>query len=86
MTDRIPSTGDIFLHYKGAYYEVLFLGAHTETGEKVVIYRQCMDPSAQVWVRPLAMFCEKIGERQNVDRFMLIRGEALEVLKRTGVL
>lgn len=30
--------GDIVRHFKGRYYKILGFGAHTETGEKEVIY------------------------------------------------
>lgn len=86
MTRAVPVPGEVFLHYKGTYYEVLCIATHTETKEEVVVYRQCLDPTAPVWVRPVSMFCEKIGEMRNVDRFMPIPKETLEVLKRSGVL
>ncbi len=43
-----------YQHFKGAIYEVLGVGTHTETGEKVVLYQSLEDRT--FWVRPKAMF------------------------------
>ncbi len=59
----------IYRHFKGAEYEVLRLAQHSETEEWLVIYRQCYSDGSW-WVRPLAMFIDKVevaGEQ--VPRF-----------------
>lgn len=61
-----------YRHYKGNEYEVLSEGLHTETEEKVVIYRALYEPY-QVWVRPYAMFFESvIVEGKEIPRFAKI--------------
>lgn len=48
-----------YKHFKGNEYVVMDVGTHTETGEKLVIYYDCTDPS-KIWVRPLDMFIERV--------------------------
>ncbi|MCL2371700.1 DUF1653 domain-containing protein [Candidatus Saccharibacteria bacterium] len=48
----------IYKHYKGDLYLVEDLAEHSETGEKLVIYRGLYADSP-LYVRPLAMFLEK---------------------------
>ncbi len=48
-----------YRHYKGKEYEVTGIATHSETMEKLVVYRQLYGEYS-VWVRPLEMFCETI--------------------------
>lgn len=47
----------IYQHYKGGEYEVLGIGTHSETEEKLVIYRALYNPY-EIWIRPYEMFFE----------------------------
>lgn len=48
-----------YQHYKGNTYEVIGVATHSETLEKLVVYRaQYGDKS--LWVRPLEMFIENV--------------------------
>lgn len=38
-TEEYPIPGKCYQHYKGGYYEFLFMTTHTETNEILVIYR-----------------------------------------------
>lgn len=59
-------------HYKGGKYEVIGLAKHTETLEKMVVYRSVEDNDT-VWVRPLEMFLESVNiEGKKVPRFKYI--------------
>ena len=53
-----------YKHYKGKFYEVIGVGRHTETKEEFVFYRALYDDKEfgknALWVRPKAMFLEKI--------------------------
>ena len=65
-TDPAPG---IYRHYKGRFYEVLGPAPHSETGERLVVYRTCYG-RRDVWVRPLAMFGETVEfEGNRVPRF-----------------
>ena len=48
-----------YRHYKGNEYEVIAIARHSETEEKLVVYRKLYDDGS-FWVRPLAMFVETV--------------------------
>ena len=48
-----------YRHYKGKDYEVLFVATHSETEERLVVYRTLYGDFSH-WVRPLAMFTETV--------------------------
>jgi hypothetical protein len=52
----------IYEHFKGGKYEVVGFAKHSETLEKMVLYKHLGDPPAggELWVRPLAMFLETV--------------------------
>jgi hypothetical protein len=58
MNTDLDITGT-YRHYKGNKYELITIGTHTETGEKLVIYTALYEPFG-VWVRPYDMFFENI--------------------------
>lgn len=68
-----PITRGIYRHYKGNLYEVLELARHSETEEELVVYRALYGDYG-VWVRPLAMFTECVGD--GVPRFALLKAFA----------
>jgi len=48
-----------YQHYKGGLYQVEGVATHSETEEKMVVYRPLYGEQA-LWVRPLEMFLETI--------------------------
>ena len=48
-----------YRHYKGNEYEVLGVARHSETEELLVVYRTLYG-EYDLWVRPLAMFTERL--------------------------
>ena len=59
-------------HYKGNQYEVIGIAQHSETLEKLVVYRALYGEHG-LWVRPLKMFLEEIEiENKKVPRFRFI--------------
>jgi hypothetical protein len=61
-----------YRHYKGKEYRVLGCAKHSETEEELVIYRPLYGDRG-LWVRPLAMFCEKVQlNGKTVPRFEFI--------------
>jgi hypothetical protein len=61
-----------YRHYKGKDYEVIGVATHSETQEKLVVYRTLYG-DFDLWVRPLTMFTESVtvyGEQ--VPRFRFI--------------
>lgn len=60
----------IYKHYKGNYYIVEGFARHSETGEKLVIYRALYEDGA-LWVRPYDMFLEEVNQNGQKYRFEL---------------
>lgn len=63
----------IYKHYKGNMYEVLCVANHSETLEKMVVYK-ALYGDGEVWVRPIGMWDETVevdGKLQK--RFTLIK-------------
>ena len=50
----------IYQHFKGARYEVIGTGRHSETEEHLVFYRKLYDDYS-FWVRPVDMFIESVS-------------------------
>lgn len=48
-----------YKHFKGNEYEVLYIATHSETGEKMVVYRALYGDFG-IWVRPLSMWNETV--------------------------
>ncbi|MGW6061922.1 DUF1653 domain-containing protein [Streptomyces sp. NPDC055189] len=66
----------IYRHYKGNYYRVLHIAQHSETDERLVVYRGLSEERGDVWVRPLAMFQETVAIGSGrTQRFSLIEEE-----------
>ena len=62
-----------YKHYKGNYYEVLYLAKHSETLEDLVVYKPLYESEFKIWVRPLKMFIEKIEiDGVHVQRFSFV--------------
>ena len=58
-----------YRHYKGRDYQVLGVARHSETEEELVVYR-CLYGDFSLWVRPLAMFTERVViDGREVPRF-----------------
>jgi len=53
----------IWRHYKGGYYQVLGIGAHSETDERMVVYVSLNGidrPGPRLRIRPLSMWLEQV--------------------------
>ena len=62
----------IYRHYKGNYYELVDIVNHSETLEKMVLYR-ALYGEKELWVRPSSMWNEKIiVDSKEVTRFELV--------------
>lgn len=67
-------TPGIYKHYKGNNYEVLGTVTHSETLEKLVLYKALYEPY-EMWVRPIEMFSEVVDKPEynyKGARFQLI--------------
>lgn len=48
-----------YRHFKGNLYEVIAIANHSETGEKMVVYK-ALYGDCEVWVRPASMWNETV--------------------------
>ena len=61
-----------YRHFKGKEYRVLGVALHSETLEKLVVYR-ALYGDGQLWVRPAAMWTETVErDGQTLPRFSYI--------------
>jgi hypothetical protein len=61
-----------YRHYKGKDYHVIGLATHSETQEKMVVYRTLYG-EFDLWVRPLTMFNEPVEvSGELVPRFVRV--------------
>jgi hypothetical protein len=61
-----------YRHYKGKDYQLIDVATHSETLEKLVVYRPLYGDQA-LWVRPATMFLEQVlVDGQNLPRFRFV--------------
>ena len=61
-----------YRHYKGGEYDVYGVARHSETDERLVVYRPRYG-ERELWVRPLEMFVETVEvDGRAVPRFELL--------------
>ena len=59
----------IYKHYKGNLYELVDVVNHSETLEKMVLYR-ALYGEKELWVRPISMWDEEVNvDGKKVKRF-----------------
>ena len=70
MSDKKPELRPgRYRHYKGKDYQVIDIARHSETEEKLVVYR-CLYGDHSLWVRPLSMFQETVNVAgEQIPRF-----------------
>lgn len=49
-----------YRHYKGKEYQLLYIATHSETLEKMAVYK-ALYGDGEVWVRPLSMWNEDVN-------------------------
>ena len=62
----------VYLHYKKKKYELLGIARHSETEEKMAVYRPLYG-DRKLWVRPLSMFLGTVElDGGKVPRFQFV--------------
>ncbi|MGL4772998.1 MAG: DUF1653 domain-containing protein [Clostridium sp.] len=72
------SIGKIFRHFKGDLYLIEGVCTHSETGEKMVLYR-ALYGDCGLYVRPFEMFLEEVPENKENPTGQKYRFEEYEV-------
>ena len=61
-----------YRHYKGNLYEVIGIANHSETLEKMVVYK-ALYGEGEIWVRPASMWNEEVAVNgETLKRFTYI--------------
>ena len=61
-----------YRHYKGKDYQLIDVATHSETLERLVVYRPLYGDQA-LWVRPVTMFVEQVlVDGQSLPRFRFV--------------
>lgn len=72
MEERVVKPFTMWRHFKGARYFVITVAEHSETGERLVVYR-CMDNNGKtnhkdgIYARPLEMFLSEVDHEKYPD-------------------
>ena len=68
--------GDRIKHFKGMEYEYLFNAIHSETGEKMAVYK-ALYGEGTIYVRPFEVFYEEVDKEKYPDVLQKYRFEKI---------
>lgn len=70
MDRDIPKRFEIYKHFKGKLYEIIAVGHHSETKERMVVYYDILGQNSTIndpCIRPLEMFMSEVDHEKYPD-------------------
>lgn len=78
MRDITAQKGKIFRHFKGDYYLLIDIVTHSETQEKMVLYK-ALYGECGLFVRPYDMFIEPVPVKKDNPTHQTYRFECMDI-------
>ncbi len=73
-----PKAGQVWEHFKGVFYIIIAVGHHSETGERMVVYRSASGFKDVCCIRPLDMFMSEVDRQKYPNAEQKYRFELVE--------